>query len=96
MASVRRTRVLVSGEVQAVGFRYECRRTAQALGLSGWVRNLPDGRVEAVFEGAPDAVGEAVDWARHGPRAARVTGVETRDELPEGGSGFTVRSASAG
>lgn len=54
------------------------------------MRNRPDGTVEAVFEGAPDRVGQLVDWASHGPAAARVDGVEVHEEEPEGLSGFTI------
>ena len=61
-------RVLISGRVQGVFFRDSCRRLAEEHDVAGWVRNLPDGRVEAVFEGPPDDVRLLVDWARHGPR----------------------------
>lgn len=75
MASVR-ARVLVSGLVQGVFFRASTYEKAKELGLFGWVRNLPDGRVEAVFEGNEAKVKEAVEWCRRGPPAARVSGVE--------------------
>jgi acylphosphatase len=83
-------RVLVSGRVQGVWFRQS---TAREVGQSvaGWVRNLDDGRVEAVFEGAPEAVAEAVAYVGHGPERAYVEGVERFDEQPEGLTGFTVR-----
>jgi len=84
----RRSRVLVSGRVQGVGFRYRCRRMALAHGLAGWCRNLPDGRVEACFEGSPDAVAAALGWCREGPPAAVVTGYEEITEPFEGESGF--------
>jgi acylphosphatase len=86
-----RYRVLVSGRVQGVFYRDTCRRVAQQHGVNGWVRNLPDGRVEAVFEGAPADVEHLVGWARRGPRLAVVTGVDTRAEPPEGLRGFEVR-----
>jgi acylphosphatase len=86
-----RVRVIVSGLVQGVYFRDGCRRLAFAQGVDGWVRNLPDGRVEAVFEGARDSVEAMVDWTRHGPPRASVDGVEVREEAPEGLGGFTVR-----
>ena len=86
-----RRRVLVAGHVQGVFFRDTCRREALAAGVSGWVRNLPDGRVEAIFEGQPDAVEQLVSWARHGPRRAYVVDVEVTEEPPEGVTGFTVR-----
>jgi acylphosphatase len=88
-ATVRR-RVVVRGRVQGVWFRDSCREQAQASGVAGWVRNLPDGRVEACFEGPPGAVDALVAWSREGPRRARVTGVEVYDEAPEGARGFVV------
>ena len=86
-----RYRVLISGRVQGVFFRDTCRRMAEQHGVSGWVRNLPDGRVEAVFEGPPAAVRELVDWSRRGPRSAVVADVRVAAEPPEGISGFRVR-----
>ncbi len=86
-----RNHVLISGRVQGVCFRDACRRLALQHGVSGWVRNLPDGRVEAVLEGPPDGVHRLVDWAHHGPAAATVTGVTVREERPEGLSHFAVR-----
>ena len=89
--SPRRTRVLVSGHVQGVFFRGSTREKAQELGLSGWVRNLPDGRVEAVFEGEGDHVGEMLSWCEEGSPGARVGEVVSEDEDPENLSGFEVR-----
>jgi acylphosphatase len=88
---VARKHVWVSGEVQGVFFRYETRERARREGLVGWVRNLPDGRVEAVFEGDDGAVERMVRWCHQGPDGARVSGVDVRDEDPEGLSGFDVR-----
>jgi len=88
---VVRRRVVVEGRVQGVWFRETCRREAAAAGVSGWVRNRPDGRVEAVFEGEPSAVGRMVDWCRRGPSRAVVMQVEVFDEPLAGGSGFEVR-----
>lgn len=85
-----RYRVLVSGRVQGVCFRDACRRLAVQSGVRGWVRNLPDGRVEAVFEGPADEVQRLVDWARHGPRAAVVTDVSVQAETPEGLGAFQI------
>jgi len=87
-----RKRVLITGHVQGVFFRDTCRRTAVRNGVGGWVRNLPDGRVEAVFEGAAEPVDRLVAWAQDGPRGARVTRVEVRDEQPEGLTAFTIRN----
>jgi acylphosphatase len=86
-----RRRVWVSGRVQGVAFRAYTQRQARGAGVDGWVRNLSDGRVEAVFEGAPAAVEALVAWCRGGPRHARVDGVEVREEAPEGAAGFEVR-----
>lgn len=77
-----RKRVIVSGTVQGVFFRDTCRREALAHGVSGWVRNLPGGDVEALFEGSEAAVAEMVRWARTGPPAADVRAVEVREETP--------------
>jgi acylphosphatase len=88
---VERVHVFVSGGVQGVFFRYETRERARAHGLGGWVRNLPDGRVEAVIEGPARAVQAVVDWCRQGPTGARVSEVEVTDEEPEGLDTFEVR-----
>jgi acylphosphatase len=86
-----RSRVVVTGEVQGVFFRDTCRRTAQEHGVAGWVRNLPDGTVEAVFEGEAGAVGQLVAWAERGPSRAVVDRVTVRQEEPEGLAGFEIR-----
>jgi acylphosphatase len=86
-----RKRVVVHGRVQGVFFRDSARRLAQQHGVTGWVRNTRDGTVEAVFEGAPDAVERLVAFCERGPRGAEVVQVDTRDEEPEGLSGFTIR-----
>jgi acylphosphatase len=86
-----RYRVLVSGRVQGVFFRDTCRRKAEEYGVAGWVRNLPDGRVEAVFEGLPGDVRRLLEWAHHGPRLADVHGVAIEVEPPEGLGVFRVR-----
>ncbi|HMQ50466.1 MAG TPA: acylphosphatase [Anaerolineae bacterium] len=78
MAEEKATRahVFISGRVQGVGFRYSTRLKAQALDLTGWVKNLWDGRVEALFEGPEPAVRQAVAWCRHGDPPARVEQIE--------------------
>jgi acylphosphatase len=86
-----RKRVLVSGEVQGVFFRDTCRRMAGQQGVGGWVRNLPDGRVEAVFEGDADSVDRLVRWAGRGPSRARVTAMTVRNEPAEGLATFEIR-----
>jgi acylphosphatase len=83
--------MLISGRVQGVFFRDNCARLAQQNGVAGWVRNLPDGRVEAVFEGSADDVSRLVDWARHGPRLAVVQDVTVHPESPEGLGAFEIR-----
>jgi len=87
---VRRVRVNVFGRVQGVFYRGTCARLAREKGLAGTVRNRPDGGVEAVFEGPPDAVGDMVAWCREGPELARVDEIEVRDEEPIGEAGFHV------
>jgi acylphosphatase len=82
---------VVSGRVQGVFFRDTARRRAEAAEVSGWIRNRPDGAVEAVFEGDPERVEEMVEFCRHGPSRAEVAKVEVIDEEPEGLSGFDVR-----
>jgi acylphosphatase len=77
--------------VQNVWFRDGCANEARAAGVDGWVRNLPDGRVEAAFEGEPEGVARVVQWCHEGPVRARVGRVEVRDELPTGERGFTIR-----
>ena len=86
-----RVHVLVSGRVQGVFFRDFTRREALDHGLSGWVRNLVDGRVEAVLEGARQEVEAVLERLREGPPRARVEDVEHREETPEGIDGFSVR-----
>jgi acylphosphatase len=86
-----RRRLLVRGRVQGVAFRWSTRDEARRLGLDGWVRNLADGSVEAVFEGPRDVVAMAEAWCATGPPSAHVTGVEARDEPVEGHSGFAIR-----
>jgi acylphosphatase len=75
-----RAHVFVSGRVQGVFFRQSTQLQAQSLGVRGWIRNLPYGRVEAVFEGEESAVQKLVDYCRHGPPAAKVENVEINHE----------------
>ena len=91
MSALVRYRVLVSGRVQGVFFRDTCRMVAVEHGVCGWVRNLPDGRVEAVFEGTAEGVRHLVDWARRGPRLAVVSDVAVEAEQPEGLAAFVIR-----
>lgn len=86
-----RKRAVVDGYVQGVFFRDSCQREAARMGVAGWVRNRNDGAVEAVFEGAPDAVDAMVRWCRTGPPRARVDRVQVIDEEPEGLTRFSVK-----
>jgi acylphosphatase len=90
MAATRR-RVIAHGRVQGVFFRDSTRQEAERRGVAGWARNTPEGTVEAVFEGAPEAVSAMVDFVRGGPGHADVSRVEETDERPEGLRGFDVR-----
>lgn len=83
--------MLVSGRVQGVFYRAETDQTAHKLEIHGWVRNLPDGRVEAVFEGPQDAVEAMIDWCHQGSRAARVSNVKVEYAQPEGIEGFVIQ-----
>jgi acylphosphatase len=91
MANEERAYVLVSGEVQGVNFRGATQEKAEELGLNGWVRNLQDGRVEAVFEGGSETVRQMIEWCESGPSSADVDEVSVEQETPEGLSGFEVR-----
>ena len=88
MTGLVRVRVFVEGRVQGVCFRHYTRHEAERLGVDGWVRNLPDGRVEAVYEGTREAVDEMLAWTRHGPEWARVTDLAIHDEAPQGRAGL--------
>ena len=85
-----RAHVQVRGRVQGVFFRMETRDRARSLGLEGWVRNRPDGTVEAVFEGDRARVESMVDWCARGPAGAQVDNVDVKWEEPAGESGFAV------
>ncbi len=86
-----RRRVIVRGRVQGVFFRSSTQQEASRAGIDGWVRNLRDGSVEAVFEGEPARVEALLAWVRRGPGSSEVEGVELHDESPEGERGFRVR-----
>ena len=86
-----RRRVVVHGIVQGVWFRDSTRQQAVHHGVHGWVRNRPDGTVEAVFEGPPKAVEQLVAFTRSGPPRAHVTSIDVTDERPEGLTRFDVR-----
>lgn len=87
-----RRRVVVRGRVQGVWFRGSMQAEAERLGVAGWVRNRGDGAVEAELEGERTAVETLLAWAGHGPRGARVTGVELEELEPQGErGGFAIR-----
>jgi acylphosphatase len=85
-----RVHVFITGKVQGVGYRMSTWQAANDLGLSGWVRNLPDGQVEAVFEGSRDMVEEMINWCYQGS-AAVVKDVVVESEAPEGMQGFEIK-----
>jgi acylphosphatase len=91
MSQSIRAHLFISGRVQGVGYRFATVDTASQLGLSGWVRNLPDSRVEAVFEGVQEVVEEMIRWCHQGPPAAMVKDVVVEYEEPEGLNRFEVR-----
>jgi acylphosphatase len=90
MQRVRR-HLLVSGHVQGVSYRESCRRVAEAHDVTGWIRNIGKGQVEAVLEGGVAAVDAVMDWARQGPDLATVSDVKVRNEEPQGHEGFQIR-----
>jgi acylphosphatase len=87
---VKARRALVTGRVQGVGYRFFAERAARELGVRGWVRNLPDGRVEAVAEGDDDALALFLERLRQGPRGARVERVAEEDRPPSGFPSFEI------
>ncbi|HET8528703.1 MAG TPA: acylphosphatase [Gaiellaceae bacterium] len=84
-------RVIVHGRVQGVGFRVAVARAARTRNVTGWVRNRPDGTVEALFEGDDEAVASLVRLCREGPRGAEVVRVDEAEAAPAGGRGFEIR-----
>ena len=87
-----RVHLFVSGRVQGVFFRQKTKQQAESLSVNGWVRNLSDGRVEAVFEGEAEAVKALVEYCHQGPSSARVENVEVNYENHRGEfSDFTTR-----
>jgi acylphosphatase len=87
-----RVHVFVSGKVQGVFFRSSTKDMAEGLGLFGWVRNLADGRVEALFEGKKEVIEKMIEWCKSGPELAEVTGIEVIAEDYRGEfSGFLLR-----
>lgn len=89
---MKRMHCFITGDVQGVYFRASTRAEAGKYNVVGWVRNLPDGRVEAVFEGTPFAVDTMVTWCQTGPAGARVRHVDAREEPVIGETNFEVRN----
>ncbi|MGK7929952.1 MAG: acylphosphatase [Microcystaceae cyanobacterium] len=83
--------VFITGRVQGVGYRYSAVQEAQKLGIRGWVRNLLDGRVEAIFEGTEPLIEEMLQWCHQGPSSAKVTDVMVETLEPRWYQGFEVR-----
>lgn len=88
--AMRRVHVIVHGMVQGVGYRYTLRIVAREVGVAGWVRNLPDGSVEAEVEGTAAQVDEVIAWMAHGPPGAHVDTAIVTDAAPSGAAGFDV------
>jgi acylphosphatase len=82
--------LLIRGHVQGVGFRFSMARKARELGVTGWVRNRPDGEVEATVEGSPEAVEAMIAWTRKGPAGAHVVAVDIREEAGGGYADFEI------
>ncbi|PPF44264.1 acylphosphatase [Pseudoclavibacter sp. AY1F1] len=87
---MRRVNVIVAGSVQGVGYRFSTAQEAKRLGVSGWVRNLHDGRVEAEFEGQETQVDALLAWMAEGPQYAEVTSSRISERTPKGTEGFRV------
>ena len=85
-----RAHVFITGKVQGVGYRFSTLQTAVNLGINGWVKNLPDGRVEAIFEGSEEVVKKMINWCYQGPECAVVKDVVIKYEQTEGIKGFEI------
>ena len=91
MAEKKRVHVVIGGRVQGVFFRVETQRAAEAHKVCGWVKNRPDGRVEAVFEGDADRVGEMIQWCWKGSPRSQVDAVDVTEEAYAGDlTGFRI------
>lgn len=89
---IQQAHVLISGRVQGVNYRYYTRQQANQLGLIGWVRNMIDGRVEAIFQGEQEQVERMLEWCRRGPPSAKVSDVEVEwQEKLESFSSFEIK-----
>jgi acylphosphatase len=84
--------VIISGKVQGVFFRAETQRAALRIGVTGWVRNLADGTVQALFEGSQEKLDRIIEWCRTGPPRSRVADVHVSwEDEPRGFTDFTIR-----
>ena len=84
--------VFISGRVQGVWFRANTKQKAEQLGITGWVRNTSDGRVEAIFEGEENHIKEMLEWCHHGPPLAKINNVEIIEQNPTNGfNGFSIK-----
>ncbi|MBI4130016.1 acylphosphatase [Candidatus Roizmanbacteria bacterium] len=88
---MKRIHLFISGRVQGVFFRAHCKEKADELGLRGWVTNLPDGRVEAVFEGEENHIAKMVHWCYSGSLGSRVEKIDIQEEKVRGEEGFEIR-----
>ena len=87
---MKRAHVKIYGRVQGVFFRANTKEMADKLKINGWVRNTPDGGVEAIFEGEEEAIEKIIEWCHYGPALARVERVEIKYEEPKGEKGFRI------
>lgn len=87
---MKRVHIWISGKVQGVFFRHHTKKLALELGVNGWVKNLPDGRVEAVFEGDNEKVEKMIEFCRRGPPLAEVENIEVKEENVKGEKGFEI------
>jgi len=84
--------VFITGRVQGVWFRASTKQKAEQLGITGWVRNTTDGRVEAIFEGEESSIKDMIEWCHHGPPHAKIEKVEKKDQNPTNGfDGFSIK-----
>ena len=84
--------VLISGRVQGVWFRSSTKQKAEQLGVTGWVRNTKDGRVEAIFEGEENSVKSLIEWCHHGPPLAKIEKVEVKNQnFTNGFDDFSIK-----
>lgn len=91
MTKKKNVHIFLSGRVQGVGFRAFIRKNANKLGVNGWVKNLQDGRVEAVFTGERKNVNKLIELVKKGPRFAKVNNIEIRDDIDENFNDFKIK-----